>query len=74
MEEKEKNTANLEITNCTNCPFHRVLPDPDPDDWFNDDDVKVICTKAEKEITSACRPYNVEKESKTPQWCPLIKK
>lgn len=66
-------TANLKITNCIDCPFHKVESDPDPDDWFCDDDVKVVCTKAKKDITVACRPYNTRKESSTPKWCPLLK-
>ncbi len=65
--------ATLEMTNCLQCPHHEILPDPDPDDWFCDDDVKVFCHKAEKDITVACRPYNVEEESVVPDWCPLIK-
>lgn len=62
------------ITNCLSCPFHKVLADPDPYDWFCDDDMKVICTKKEnKVITCACRPYNLEKESEVPMWRPLNK-
>lgn len=29
-----------EITQCRECPHCRIAPDPDPDDWFNDDDEK----------------------------------
>jgi hypothetical protein len=32
-------------TNCTDCAFHRVIQDQDPTDWFNDDDVAVVCSK-----------------------------
>jgi len=28
---------------CLSCESHDVIPDPDPDDWFNDDDVAIIC-------------------------------
>lgn len=66
-------TAVLTITNCTKCPHHEVRSDPDPDDWFCDDDVKVVCKLAGKEITVACRPYNIVKESLVPAWCPLVK-
>lgn len=62
----------ITINNCIDCPFHKVLEDPDPNDWFNDDDVKVVCTKKRnKNITTACRPYNLRKESEIPDWCPL---
>jgi len=73
--------------NCIDCPFHKVISDPDPTDWFNDDDVAVVCTKTPKKedknskyaadhqpfkpVTVACRPYNIRKESETPKWCPL---
>jgi len=64
------------ITNCIDCEFHKVERDPDPHDWFNDDDVKVICTKTKRKkntITVACRPHHVRKESSIPDWCPLLK-
>lgn len=67
-------TVTLKISNCTECPHHEVRPDPDPDDWFCDDDVKVVCKKTEREdntITAACRPYRVKEESDVPEWCPL---
>lgn len=58
--------------NCVDCEFHQVLKDPDPDDWFCDDDVKVLCKKAgDRVITSACRPHHIRDECKTPEWCPL---
>ena len=59
------------IITCIDCPFHEVLPDPDPNDWFCDDDVKVYCNKSKRNITTACRPYNVKKESAIPEWCEL---
>ena len=55
-------------SNCIDCPHHEVVPDPDPNDWFEDDDVAVQCnlTPDRKKITSGCRPYNRRKESATP--------
>lgn len=72
------------IQNCTSCMHHVVEPDPDPTDWFNDDDVKVRCKLSSKSpngvycceepyITVACRPYKIEVECSTPNWCPLNK-
>lgn len=59
------------ISNCTECTAHEVLPDPDPNDWFCDDDVKVVCTlKENKVITCACRPHHIKKECPIPKWCP----
>lgn len=69
----------LEIKNCTECPHHKVLPDPDRLDSFCSDDVKVVCQKRinkngiARAITVACRPYNIVKESEVPTWCPLAK-
>lgn len=68
----KKTKITLKIGSCIECSFHRVLPDPDPDDWFCDDDVKVICSKLNKSITTACRPYNTERETPVPTWCPLL--
>jgi hypothetical protein len=56
--------------NCTECFEHEVLPDPDPNDWFCDDDVKVLCTVTKRFVTTTCRPYNIKKECGTPDWCP----
>jgi len=60
------------VMNCMDCAFRGVLPDPDPDDWFCDDDEKVICMKsAGRAITIACRPHHKRDECSTPSWCPL---
>lgn len=69
-----ENKVNIEITNCTECVFHSIQSDPDPNDWFCDDDLKNVCTKCNKCITVACRPHHIKIESKIPDWCPLIKK
>ena len=74
------------ITRCTECIHHKIVADPDPYDWFNDDDCAVRCMKSSKSptlseqgaykigdpmVTVACRPYMVDKESDIPDWCPL---
>ena len=41
------NQIDEQITNCMDCKFHRVINDPDPHDWFNDDDEAVMCTLTE---------------------------
>lgn len=35
--------------NCINCPFHKIIPDPDPTDWFNADDEAILCLKVSKD-------------------------
>jgi hypothetical protein len=77
------------MKNCLDCPHHEIIPDPDPHDWFCDDDIAIICKlKASrpkesiyaadrasfKRITCACRPYMARKEANTPDWCPLKEK
>ena len=34
-----------EIKKCVQCPHCTILPDPEPYDWFCDDDVKLFCEK-----------------------------
>lgn len=29
---------------CIDCPHHKVIQDPDPHDWFCDDDVAAVCS------------------------------
>jgi hypothetical protein len=65
--------VNFIVKNCMDCPFHEVQRDPDPDDWFCDDDEKVLCTKINKYITVACRPYHKRQECNIPIWCPIKK-
>ena len=40
-----------EIEKCTQCPHCTILPDPEPYDWFCDDDVKLFCEKLKRTIT-----------------------
>lgn len=67
----------LKIDNCMDCPHHLVQPDPDPNDWFCDDDEKVVCTQVQTKdgtnrvITCACRPYQKRAVCEIPDWCPL---
>ena len=32
------------MKNCSRCPSHLVIPDPDPHDRVCDDDVAIVCT------------------------------
>lgn len=73
---------------CTDCPFHKIIPDPDPTDWFNRDDEAIVCTKITrpidknsnygvdrqqfKPIDVALRPYQT-KNVNSPEWCPISK-
>lgn len=56
-----------EIIQCRECPYCRIVPDPD--DWFNDDDEKALCKESEnKLIEGTLRPYE---RVLIPDWCPL---
>lgn len=71
---------------CVNCSFHRIIPDPDPTDWFNADDEAIVCIKVLKDkdlssvyqvdrcgfrpISVGDRPYQI-KNVEQPKWCPL---
>jgi hypothetical protein len=56
---------------CTECPSHRILPDPDPYDSFCSDDVKVSCVALNgRYVTVGCRPFWVQEETGVPDWCP----
>jgi hypothetical protein len=39
---KKKSSGKI-YANCIDCPHHEVINDPDPSDWFCDDDVAVAC-------------------------------
>ena len=62
----------LEIESCVDCPHCGITQDPDPLDWFCDDDKKAVCELSDggKIITSSCRPYQLRQECKVPDWCP----
>lgn len=63
-----------EIEYCRECPHCKIMPDPDPNDWFNYDDEKALCFhpdyKEGKVIDVALRPYE---KVFIPTWCPLKK-
>ena len=61
----------IKIEFCSQCPYGRVMADTDPDDWFCDDDERVYCTKLERNIASALRPYEVGKIDTVPEDCPM---
>lgn len=63
---------------CAICTYMKIFPDPDPRDWFCDDDEKSVCTyltdtsKGGPTIAQACRPYQTMSDScYVPNWCPI---
>jgi len=39
----------MSVENCIDCENHEIISDKDPDDWFCDDDVAVVCKKMPNE-------------------------
>ena len=88
---EEVNVAIQKIENCLDCKHHALVPDPDPDDWFCDDDEAVLCKETPnptrdvkskwasdrqpfRAVTRSSRPYQTRRDSKVPDWCPLLEK
>jgi prepilin-type N-terminal cleavage/methylation domain-containing protein len=60
--------------NCMDCRYATVLPDPDPQDAFCDNDQKIVCNlNYQRPVAVAVRLYNLRKEATIPNWCPLGK-
>lgn len=71
---------------CIECPFHKVVPDPDPYDSFNVNDEAIVCQKSTKipakepkynvdrypfqSVDVGLRPYQT-KNVTPPSWCPV---
>lgn len=49
---------------CSKCKFGKVVSDPDPDDWFNDDDEAVLCTHPDMTLDKT----DYTEESKKSGW------
>lgn len=54
---------------CNGCPYLLMAPDPDPDDWFRDDDEMAFCTKCNKVIEHGLVYWELENVVR-PKWCP----
>jgi len=47
---------------CLECKFHKVIMDPDPFDWFCDDDQAVLCLKTENPKVEKYSYYMSDRE------------
>ena len=59
------------LSNCTDCQYHVIRPDPDPDNPHVQDLISVYCLKSEQSVAIAVKPHEVVAESLRPDWCPL---
>lgn len=55
---------------CSGCKHLQVIPHPDPYDWFESDDVDVVCNLSKTMLENLIRPYEVF-NVKRPAFCPL---
>ena len=46
---------------CIDCRHHKIIPDPDPKDRFNDDDVAVVCKEMLNGKRDFASPYLSER-------------
>lgn len=57
---------------CDQCDAFRLLPDPAPDDWFRDGDMKAVCLEVngviEGSLENSSEWTNIEK----PLYCPKL--
>ena len=56
MNKKEKKRT-IKIDDFTACQYMGREPDPDPNNWFEDDNQKFVCRKSGKILSSGNRPY-----------------
>ena len=65
----------IEKQSCEGCPDCEIRITPDPDDWFCDDDVTVLCKAVEggRVMAEHIRPYLVQERCPVPHWCPKRK-
>lgn len=58
---------------CDRCHYLKFMPDPDPDDWFRDDDQKAICQAVNKTIQGSLE-FNELTNIPVPSFCPKCRK
>ncbi len=75
----------MTISNCTECKHHKIIQDPDHTDWFNYDDVAVICQIKVNDNIKPNSKYAYERSQYKPvtwlcrptniipSWCPISK-
>ena len=56
---------------CDSCACLLFAPDPNPDDWFRDDDKKAICTAINVTIAGSLE-YNELTNICKPLFCPKL--
>jgi len=88
VKELEKSGANVVISNggkleystlkvedseyCINCSSFLLAPDPDPYDWFRDEDMKAICSEVNGVIEGGLERPSEWSTVHKPLYCPKL--
>jgi len=62
---------NMNPEYCDSCKCLLFEPDPDPNDWFRDDDKKAICTAVNAKIAGSLE-FNELTNIRKPLFCPKL--
>ena len=57
---------------CDQCSAFRLLPDPDPDDWFRDGDMKAVCLDVNRIIVGSLEKTSECTNIRKPIYCPKL--
>ncbi|MCI9177971.1 MAG: hypothetical protein HFJ28_05335 [Clostridia bacterium] len=57
---------------CDGCSVLRLLPDPDPTDWFRDGDLKAVCLEVNGVIAGALERPSEYTNILKPLYCPKL--
>ena len=57
---------------CDHCSSFRLLPDPNPFDWFRDDDMKAVCLEVNGVIASSLEGPGEYTNIRKPLYCPKL--
>ena len=57
---------------CDQCCSFRLLPDPDPNDWFRDGDMKAVCLEVKGVIAGSLERPSEWTNIRKPLYCPKL--
>ena len=57
---------------CDQCSAFRLLPDPDPFDWFRDNDMKAVCLEVNGVIAGSLERPSEYTHIRKPLYCPKL--
>lgn len=59
---------------CDRCSYFTLLPDPDPDDWFRDGNLKAVCLKVNGVIEGSLESPSEWTNIHKPLYCPNLRR